>query len=45
MDLKRISLKAGINLTVIIDKKFKTDITSISFIGGTGKESAVCSRF
>lgn len=43
MDLKRISLKAGINLTVITDKKFKTDITSISFIGGTGKESAVCS--
>ena len=43
MDLKRTSLDNGINLTVITDKKFKTDITSISFIGGKGEEAAVCS--
>lgn len=43
MDLKRISLDDGINLTVITDKKFKTDITSVSFICGEGGDAAVCS--
>ena len=41
MDVKRIALADGINLTVINDKKFKTDITSVSFIGGKGEEAAV----
>lgn len=43
MDHKRIKLKEGINLTVITDKKFKTDTTSISFICGQGDAAAVCS--
>ena len=43
MDIKRINIKEGINLTVITDKKFKTDITSVSFLCGTGAEAAVCS--
>ena len=43
MDVKRINIKEGINLTVITDKKFKTDITSVSFLCGHGPREAVCS--
>lgn len=43
MDIKRINIKEGINLTVITDKKFKTDITSVAFLCGYGAEAAVCS--
>ncbi len=41
MDIKRIRLKDGVNLTVITDKKFKTDITSVSFLCKTGPEAAI----
>lgn len=43
MDIKRINIKEGINLTVITDKKFKTDIASVSFLCGQGAYEAVCS--
>ncbi|MBO4422072.1 MAG: insulinase family protein [Clostridia bacterium] len=43
MTHKRIILQQGVELLLICDKKFKTDIVSASFISGEGRDAAVCS--
>lgn len=43
MEHKRIKVEDGINLTVITDKRYKTNVTSVSFIAGEGERAAACS--
>lgn len=43
MKINKKKIKEGIDLTVITDPKFKTDVVSVSFLTGEGTEAAVCS--
>ena len=43
MEIKRKIIKNGIDLIVITDPKFKTDVVSVAFLSGEGIKASVCS--